>query len=79
MINSGFIDRLGEENVCPHIAAALARAREILGLPPVKEDAVDQLAAVQAERAKIEVVRKELAESLQRAQQLLGHSADKKS
>jgi len=79
MINSGFIDRLGEENVCPHIAAALARAREILGLPPVKEDAVDQLAAVQAERAKIEAVRKELAESLQRAQQLLGHSADKKS
>ncbi len=79
MINSGFIDRLGEENVCPHIAASLARAREILGLPPVKEDAVDQLAAVQAERAKIEAVRKELAESLQRAQQLLGHSADKKS
>ena len=40
---------------------------------------MDQLAAVQAERAKIEAVRKELAESLQRAQQVLGHSADKKS
>nr|MBP9654715.1 hypothetical protein [Rhodocyclaceae bacterium] len=69
----------GEENVCPHIAASLARAREILGLPPVKEEEVDQLAAVQAERAKIEAVRKELAESLQRAQQLLDHSPDKKS
>jgi len=37
MENSGFIDRLGRENVCPHIAAALARSREILGLPPVAE------------------------------------------
>lgn len=37
MINSGFIDRLGSENVCPHIDAALARAREILGLPPAVE------------------------------------------
>jgi SulP family sulfate permease len=33
MENAGFIDRLGRENVCPHIAAALARAREILALP----------------------------------------------
>jgi len=35
MENAGFIDRLGPENVCPHITAALARARELLGLPPV--------------------------------------------
>jgi SulP family sulfate permease len=34
MEKAGFIDRLGRENVCPHIDAALARAREILGLPP---------------------------------------------
>jgi SulP family sulfate permease len=33
MDRSGFFDRLGLENVCPHIEASLARAREILGLP----------------------------------------------
>src|SRR5262245_746540 len=35
MEKAGFIDRLGRENVCPHIDAALERARLILGLPPV--------------------------------------------
>jgi SulP family sulfate permease len=35
MENGGFLDRIGRENVCPHLDAALARAREILGLPPV--------------------------------------------
>jgi SulP family sulfate permease len=34
MDRSGFFDRLGRENVCAHIEAALSRAREILGLPP---------------------------------------------
>jgi len=34
MENAGFLDRIGRENVCPHVDAALARAREILGLPP---------------------------------------------
>lgn len=34
MENAGFIDRIGPENVCPHIDAALARARVLLGLPP---------------------------------------------
>src|SRR5207245_6427609 len=33
MEKAGFVDRLGRENVCPHIDAALARAHEILGLP----------------------------------------------
>ena len=33
MEKAGFIDRLGRENVCPHIDAALARARELLGQP----------------------------------------------
>src|SRR6185369_14894177 len=37
MENAGFVDRLGRENICPHITASLARAREILGLPPVGE------------------------------------------
>jgi len=34
MEKAGFLDKLGRENVCPHIDAALARARQILGLPP---------------------------------------------
>jgi SulP family sulfate permease len=35
MGKADFLDRLGLENVCADIDAALARAREILGLPPV--------------------------------------------
>jgi len=70
MINSGFIDRLGEENVCPDIGAALARAREILGLPPAKEDTNTQEALV-AEKKKIEAVRRELAEAVERASRIL--------
>ncbi len=33
MERSGFLGQVGEENVCDHIDRALARAREILGLP----------------------------------------------
>ena len=34
MENAGFVDKLGRENVCPHIEAALNRSRQLLGLPP---------------------------------------------
>ena len=34
MEKAGFIDRLGWENVCPDVDAALARARVLLALPP---------------------------------------------
>ena len=34
MENAGFLDRIGRENVCPNIDAALSRARVILGVPP---------------------------------------------
>jgi SulP family sulfate permease len=34
MANAGFLDSLGAENVCEHIDAALARAREILEARP---------------------------------------------
>ena len=70
MINSGFIDRLGEENVCPHIAAALARARVILRLPPVSDDP-DPHEKLFSERQAVEAARLELAESLERAQRIL--------
>lgn len=67
MENAGFLDRIGRENVTPHVDAALARAREILGLPPVPES-VDPLAM---ERERIETARKELAGAVERAGQVL--------
>jgi len=70
MINSGFIDRLGEENVCPDIGAALARAREILGLPPV-EEVTDTPERLHAEKKQIEAARRELSNAVERASQLL--------
>jgi len=75
MINSGFIDRLGEENVCAHIGAALARAREILGLPPVEEVTTTQ-EALQVERSKIEAVRRDLAAAVENASRLLNKTGD---
>lgn len=57
--HAGFIDRLGRENVCPHIAASLARAREILGLPPVV-DPPDAPAALPAPQPKLPEPRPEL-------------------
>jgi SulP family sulfate permease len=35
MDKAGFLDRLGRENVCANIDLALARSREILGLPSI--------------------------------------------
>jgi hypothetical protein len=70
MINSGFIDRLGEENVCPDIGAALARAREILGLPAV-EEITDTPEALRAEKKQIEAARQELSDAVQRASRML--------
>ena len=37
MDKAGFLDRLGKENICANIDLSLARAREILGLPPSLE------------------------------------------
>jgi SulP family sulfate permease len=67
MENAGFLDRIGRENVCPHIDAALARAREILGLPPAQP----QSDPLQAEKQKLEAVRRELSNALERANELL--------
>jgi SulP family sulfate permease len=35
MDKAGFLDQLGRENVCANLELSLARARELLGLPPV--------------------------------------------
>jgi SulP family sulfate permease len=66
MEKAGFLDRLGRENVCPNIVAALARAREILGLPPAPEtDPLHQ------ERQQLAAARRELAGALERASEVL--------
>jgi SulP family sulfate permease len=70
MEKAGFLDRLGRENVCPHIDAALARARHILGLPPAPP--ADPL---RTEKEKLETARQELTGALQRAQQALAPSS----
>ncbi len=70
MTNSGFIERLGDENVCPDISSALARARIILGLPPVAE-LPEAHEVLYSERQTVETARKDLAEALDRAQSIL--------
>jgi SulP family sulfate permease len=66
MEKAGFIDRLGHENVCPHIDAALERAREILGLPPAKSFDPNL-----EEKKKLQAVRLELANALDRVNDVL--------
>jgi SulP family sulfate permease len=78
MIKAGFIDQIGEENVCPHIEASLVRAREILGLSPVPLSA-----PLHSERKELEAARVEVAGSSERAGELfkpisLGDNGDRK-
>jgi SulP family sulfate permease len=76
MEQAGFIDRIGRENVCPHIAAALARARVILDLPAVEEPPEPQ-EELYAERQELAAARRELSEALERTDRLLNkHSAE---
>jgi SulP family sulfate permease len=66
MQKAGFVDRLGPENVCPHIDAALERARELLGLPPAQP--VDPH---YEEKKRLETVRMELTNALDRVNDVL--------
>jgi SulP family sulfate permease len=66
MEKAGFLDRIGRENVCADVDAALARAREILGLPSAPP--TDPL---RAQRQQLESVRDELAVALDHARQSL--------
>ncbi len=75
MENAGFIDAIGRDNVCPHIAAALARARVILQLPPAPENglAPEKLAT---EKLELDAARREISAALDRAQKILGKSGN---
>lgn len=66
MEKAGFLDRLGRENVCPHVDAALDRARQILGLPPAP-----QRDPLHEEKARLESVRTELTSALERVNGVL--------
>jgi SulP family sulfate permease len=66
MERAGFIERLGNENVCPHIDAALDRARQILGLPPAPSTDPHQ-----EEKQRLETVRLELTSALDRVNEVL--------
>jgi len=66
MEKAGFLDRIGRQNVSPHVEAALARSREILGLPPVA--LTDPFIE---EKQKLEAARQELTSALERASQVL--------
>lgn len=66
MGKAGFLDRLGRENTCANIALALARARELLGLPP--EPTSDPL---RSDKERFEAARRELATALERANRML--------
>ncbi len=70
MENAGFLDRLGHENVCADITAALARAREILGLPPVEEP-LEAHEAFHAQKRELESARQELSAALDRTHRVL--------
>lgn len=67
MENAGFLERIGRDNVCPHIDAALQRSREILGLPP----APAPTNPLEEERRRIELARQELTGAIERAGQAL--------
>lgn len=70
MIQSGFYDRIGADNICADITGALARARVILGLPPEVADPDPQV-TLSHERQVVAKAREELSSALQKAQQVL--------
>ncbi|MHB8521161.1 MAG: SulP family inorganic anion transporter [Limisphaerales bacterium] len=70
MEKAGFLDRIGRENVCPHVDAALARACELLGLPPAPPtDPLHQ------ERQELEAARQELTSAVERVNKALSSPA----
>ena len=72
MDKAGFLDRLGRENVCANIELSLARAREILGLPPALPSDPSH-----AHKLELEKAREEIAQAFKRADEALGRAASR--
>lgn len=68
MEKAGFLDDIGRENVVAHVDAALARAREILGLPPAPPSPDDVL---HREKQQLETARRELSSAIERVDRVL--------
>jgi len=66
MEKAGFLDKLGRQNVCPHVDAALDRARELLCLPPAVRHG-----PLERERNHPQQARDEVAVALERANNVL--------
>jgi hypothetical protein len=67
-----FLERLGRENVCPHVDAALDRARQILGLPPALPSDPHH-----EEKQRLESARQELTSALEKVQGALNRPSGK--
>jgi len=70
MDKAGFLDRLGRENVCANIELSLARAREILRLPPAPTPDPSH-----THRLELEAARLEMAQAFRRAHEALERAA----
>jgi SulP family sulfate permease len=68
MEKAGFLESIGRENVCADVDAALARSREILGLPPAPPAPAD---ALYREKQQLETARRELSNAIKRVDQVL--------
>ncbi len=69
MDKAGFLDRIGRENVCAHIDAALARARGLLGLPLVPPSDPHH-----EEKQRLETARQELTSALEKVHGVLNRA-----
>lgn len=71
MEKAGFLDRLGKENTCANIELSLARAREILGLPPAPPSDPNH-----EEKQRLEAARQQLTTALEKVQDALRPPTD---
>jgi sulfate permease, SulP family len=74
MEKAGFLEEIGRENVVAHVDAALARARELLGLPPAPPAVGD---ALRKEKQQLETARRELSTALERVDRVLNPPTEK--